>query len=216
MVALPLFILDTGGTAATVGLLSFIAFLPAMIIYPFAGVIGDRCNRKSIMIFTKFGSGLVILALTILAYLGYLSLSILMAGLVVISILNGLFDPATKGILPQLVESNSLSQANAVVSSIRTLSSLAGPVIGATLYVSFGITILLTINGICFFVSGFSDILIQYKHKKIESQTTFFDELTDGFKFIAKHKEIRNLCLFLLSRVTHLKSRNGIIGKSSG
>lgn len=198
MVALPLFILDSGGSAATVGLLSFTAFLPAMLIYPFAGVLGDRCNRKTIMILTKFGSGFVILFMTAFAYLGFLNLPLLLSGLVIVSILNGLFDPATKSILPQLVDGDNLSRANAAVSSLRMLSSLAGPVVGAALYVSFGITILLAINGICFVISGFSDMLIRYTHKSPEKQANFFDELADGFKFIFNHTEIRNLCFFML------------------
>jgi len=198
MVAMPLYILDIGGSAATIGLLSFTAFLPAMLIYPFAGVLGDRCNRKTIMILTKLGSGIVLLALTALAYWGFLNLPFLLSGLIAVSVLNGLFDPATKGILPQLVDADNLSQANSVASSLRMLSSLAGPVVGVTLYVSFGMTILFAINAICFLLSSCTDMLILYRHKKPEGQTKFFTELTDGFKFILNRTEIRNLCFFLL------------------
>jgi len=198
MVVMPLYILDIGGSAATVGLLSFTAFLPAMLIYPFAGVLGDRYNRKTIMIFTKLGSGIVLLTLTAFAYLGLLNLPLLLCGLIIVSILNGLFDPATKGILPQLVSTENLSQANSVASSLRMLSSLAGPVVGVTLYVSFGMTILFAINGICFLLSSCTDMLIHYSHKKPEKQTKFFAELIDGFKFILNLAQVRNLCFFLL------------------
>jgi len=198
MVAMPLYILDIGGSAASVGLLSFAAFLPSLIIYPFAGVIGDRCNRKTIMVITKLGSGATILTLTAFSYLSLLTLPLLLSGFVVVSVLNGLFDPASKGILPQLVHRDNLSRANSAVSSLRTLSSLAGPVIGATLYVTLGITVLFAINGICFFISGLCDILIRYNHKKQERDIGFFTELTDGFKFIASRAEIRGMCIFLL------------------
>lgn len=49
MMIMPLYIIDIGGTAATIGLFSFISFLPTLLIYHFAGVIGDRINRKTIM-----------------------------------------------------------------------------------------------------------------------------------------------------------------------
>jgi len=49
-VVMPLYIIDIGGSAATVGLFTFLALIPALVIYPFAGVFGDRLNRKSIMI----------------------------------------------------------------------------------------------------------------------------------------------------------------------
>ena len=46
-VVMPLYIIDAGGSAATVGLFTFLSLVPALIIYPFAGVFGDRHNRKS-------------------------------------------------------------------------------------------------------------------------------------------------------------------------
>ena len=61
MAVIPLFILDSGGSAATIGLFSFFALVPAHIVYPFAGVLGDRQNRKTIMGLTDFASGAVIL-----------------------------------------------------------------------------------------------------------------------------------------------------------
>jgi len=43
---LPLFIIDIGGSATTIGLSAFLSLMPIIIVYPFAGVMGDRLNRK--------------------------------------------------------------------------------------------------------------------------------------------------------------------------
>jgi len=42
MVIIPLYIIDIGGSAATVGLFSFLALMPTLLVYPLAGVFGDR------------------------------------------------------------------------------------------------------------------------------------------------------------------------------
>ncbi|SNT11190.1 Major Facilitator Superfamily protein [Anaerovirgula multivorans] len=130
MMIMPLYIIDVGGSAATIGLFSFLSLLPALIIYPFAGVIGDRMNRKMIMVVTDIISAGVILALGLISYLGFMRISILLIVQAVISLLNGLFEPATRGMLPQLVDKEELTQSNSTVASMRSISIMLGPVMG--------------------------------------------------------------------------------------
>jgi len=201
MVIIPLYIIDVGGSAATVGLFSFLALMPALLVYPFAGVLGDRLNRKTIMVASDFASAGIILGLAFTSYLGKMSLTLLLAVQVIVSLLNGLFDPATKGMLPQLVEYDKLTQANSAVASIRTLSAMLGPVIGVALYTNLGITALFFINGISFLLSAGSEMLITYKHFRREvgaGITGIVTDLSEGVKFILANKVIRKLCVFFL------------------
>lgn len=201
MVVIPLYIIDMGGSAATVGLFSFLALMPALLVYPLAGVLGDRLNRKTIMVATDFASAGVILGLALVSGLGKMSLTLLLLVQVIVSLLNGLFDPATKGMLPQLVEQDKLTQANSAVASLRTLSSLLGPVIGAVLYAKLGITVLFFINGISFLLSATSEMLIKYKHSRREAGEGIqgiVADLSEGLKFILDNKVIRKLCVFFL------------------
>ena len=201
MVIIPLYILDVGGSAATVGLFSFLALMPTLLVYPFAGVLGDMLNRKTIMVATDFTSAGVILGLAFTSYLGKMSLSLLLMVQVVVSLLNGLFDPATKGMLPQLVEEDKLTRANSAVASLRTLSALLGPVIGTALYTSLGITVLFLINGLSFLLSAGSEMLIGYKHPRREMGAGLpgiLTDLTEGIKFILDSKVIRKLCVYFL------------------
>ncbi len=50
LIVIPLYILDTGDSAATAGLFTFLSIAPALLIYPMAGVLGDRWNRKTFII----------------------------------------------------------------------------------------------------------------------------------------------------------------------
>jgi MFS family permease len=201
MVVMPLYIIDNGGSGATVGLFSFLSLVPALLVYPFAGVLGDRMNRKKIMVLTDFGSAGAILGLAILSYFGRMNLSLLLIVQIVISLLNGLFDPATKGMLPKLVKQDELNWVNSQVASLRGVSVLLGPVIGTALYAHIGITILLFINGISFLLSGISEMLIRYKHIKRESAEGLpgiAGDLIEGIRFVMANKIIAKLCCFLL------------------
>lgn len=198
-VVMPLYIIDIGGSAATVGLFTFLALIPALVIYPFAGVFGDRLNRKYIMIGADLLSGGVILALAACSHLGKMNLALLLSVQVISSLLYGFFDPASKGMLPQLIEGEKLIRANSTVASLRTLTGVLSPVIGTVLYVKLGITVLFLINGISFLISGVCEVFIKYKHVKRELVTGsagFAADLSDGARFILRNKTISRMCIF--------------------
>ena len=201
MMIMPLYIIDAGGSAATIGLFSFFSLLPAVIVYPFAGVLGDRISRKKIMVITDLISAGVILGLSLLSYWGMMKISLLLSAQVIISLLNGLFEPATRGMMPQLVDKDELTRSNSTVTSMRSASVLIGPVIGAAIYAKFGITIVLFINGISFLLSGTSEMMICYTHVKreaTEGMRGIIEDLLEGIKFVSSHNIIRKLCYFLL------------------
>ena len=201
MMIMPLYIIDIGGSAATIGIFSFLSLIPALLIYPFAGVIGDRMNRKRIMVATDLISAGVILGLGLLSHWGAMRLYLLLTVQVIISLMNGLFEPATRGMLPQLVDREELTRHNSTVASARSASVLLGPVIGAALYANFGVTMVFFVNGISFLLSGTSEIMIRYTHikqKATEGVKGIMDDLLEGVKFVLQNHLIRKLSYFLL------------------
>jgi len=201
MMIMPLYIIDIGGTAATIGLFSFISFLPTLLIYPFSGVLGDRINRKTIMVVTDFISAVTIMLLAILAYLDRIQIPILLAAQVIIVLMNGIFEPATRGMLPKLVDKEEATRSNAIVSSMRSASIMIGPVIGTALYAKFGIKMVFLINGCSFFLSAVSEMMIEYKHTNSKAESDkmgIFQDILEGLKFIKSNKIISLLCLFYL------------------
>ena len=198
---IPLYIIDIGGSAATIGLFSFLSLIPILLIYPFAGVAGDRLNRKIIMVATDLANGLIVLGLAFVAYSGRMSLTLLFTVQVLTSLLYGFFDPATKGMLPQVVPKEELTKANSTVASLRIFSSLLSPVIGAAVYASQGIEVLFLINGISFLLSAGSEMLIRYKHIKrdlVGGVSGLARDLSEGVRFVLGNKIIGKLCVFSL------------------
>lgn len=198
---MPLYIIDIGGSAATLGLFSFLSLLPTLLIAPFAGVIGDRLNRKTIMVLTDLVSSVVILSLAALSYFDMLGLPLLMTVQVTISLLNGMFESATRGMLPKLVNQDELTRSNSIVSSFKSVSFMLGPVLGSILYSNFGITLIFLVNGISFLLSAISETKIRYDHVKREIRvgiSGIFSDLFEGYNYIIKDKIIRKLSFFFL------------------
>lgn len=197
MVIMPLYILDSGGTAATIGLFSFLALVPTLIVYPFSGVLADRVDRKKIMVLADVISGVVALTLAYLSFTGQLSMVKIMIGQAMLGALYGFFDPATKGMIPCLAEKESLNKVNSSFASLRILSGLLAGYFGVSIYATMGISSLFLINGISFLISAFTETFIQYKHKKKEITSGIngvLRDLKEGITFIYTHKVIGLLC----------------------
>lgn len=74
------------------------------------------------MVVTAFISAVTIILLAMLAYLDMVHIHILLVTQVIVVLMNGMFEPATIGMLPKLVDKEEATRSNAMVSSMRTAS----------------------------------------------------------------------------------------------
>ena len=75
--AIPLYILDLTGSGVMMGTFSVVTMLPRILFGPIAGVLGDRFNRKYIMIYMDFARGAAIILMAYLSDVGVLNLALL-------------------------------------------------------------------------------------------------------------------------------------------
>jgi len=199
-IAIPLFILDLTGSGTVMGTFMIITMAPRLILYPVAGVVGDRVNRKLIMVWTDFGRGAVILLLAFLAAQNYITISVLFVAQFVVSLMNALFGPATMAMLPDIVEEEDLTRANSIIGSINSLSMIVGPALGGIIYAVGGIKVAFLINGISFVGSGVSEFFIKYeqKTKKFEKVREVITDLREGLSFVKAHRGLLTLLVFAL------------------
>lgn len=199
LLIMPLYIIDIGGSAKTIGIFSFLYILPILIIFPFGGVIGDKLNRKKIMVSADVLSGIFVLILAYLSYIDRLNIGVLLIFQVFVSSFYGFFDPATKGILPQIVAKDKLSHANSLLASFRIIAGMIAPLIAVGLFTQFGITTLFIINGVSFLVSALSEMFIEYQHKLVKVELSInnvIGDLKEGIRFIKNTKVILSMCIF--------------------
>ncbi|KPU62246.1 MFS transporter, partial [Thermococcus sp. EP1] len=199
-VALPLFILDLTGSGTIMGTFMIISMLPRLLLYPIAGVLGDRINRKWIMVWMDFGRGVVILILALLALRNLVTIPVLFVVQFVISIMNALFGPATSAMLPDIVEKDELMRANSILMSLNSTAYIVGPALGGIIYGIGGIMAAFLINGISFIASGISELFIKYeqKVKNITNVGEIVEGLKEGLMYIKTQRGILTLMSFAL------------------
>lgn len=187
-------------SALLMGTITFISYLPMLIISPFAGVLIDRVDkcRAIIVLQTLFLVQAFILA--ILAITGIIQVW----HIVVLSILVGLIStidmPLRQAFVVNLVDRNEdLGNAISLNSSSFNLARLIGPAIAGILIAKFN-------EGICFFINSLSYIAvigmlfalkISHKGNKTKTKANVLTELKEGIKYSFGSTPIRTTLIYL-------------------
>lgn len=131
--ALPVHLLEATGSAAVLGVVSGLAFLPMALMAPVGGIIADRVNKRNIMVFLDFFTCVSIVMFLLL----YGKMDLVVMVLILLFLLYGIsgaYQPSVQASIPVLVDEERVMQANAIVNMVSSLSGLLGPALGGAAY----------------------------------------------------------------------------------
>lgn len=134
LLAVPLIAaLTLQATPWQMGLVSAAGGAPILLVGLFAGVWVDRVRRRPVMIATDVGRAALLLVIPLAAVAGVLRIEILYAVLFLTGALSVLFDVAHMSMLPSLVASDRVVEANSKLQSTTAAAQVAGPSVGGVL-----------------------------------------------------------------------------------
>jgi MFS family permease len=187
----------TGSTYFT-GLVGFLQSIPHLVLAPFAGVLGDRVNRRSLLITVLSLLALQSTALAILSYTGHINAPLL-AGLAFIAgVCNAFETPTRQSIFVQLLDKREdLPNAIALNSMLMNGTRLVGPSIG-------GLIIALSNETVCFALNAISYSAVLYALKGVvvaprpaRVPTPPLADLAEGWRYAMGHLPVRRMLLTL-------------------
>jgi DHA3 family tetracycline resistance protein-like MFS transporter len=158
------------------------------------GVLSDRLERCKLMVLADIMRGVAIGAMGVLSIAGVLQLWHVVALMAVYGAGNALFSPAFDALVPDVVPSDILTQANAVDQFVRPAAlRLIGPAISGWLVTVLGIGPAILINACTFIISIVLVLflnryqLISRHHEPDEPRTNVIADLKEGFWFVRHH-----------------------------
>jgi MFS family permease len=183
------------------GTVGFAGQIPTFLLAPLAGVIVDRMDRRTLLVWTQ---SLAMVQSLVLAWLT-LTHRITIAEILALSVMQGLvnaFDmPGRQSFMVKMVEDKAdLSNAIAINSSMVNVARLIGPSLA-------GMLIAATNEGWCFLTDGVSYIAVIASllmmrlpaAEKERATTTMLAQLREGWSYVASSAPIRTiLSLFAL------------------
>ncbi|MBT3198680.1 MAG: MFS transporter [Phycisphaerales bacterium] len=139
MVTLPFLILLIGGENASsnTGIVTFMYFLPFLIIGPFAGALVDRVRKKRLMLTADILRAGLIVTLPLAAMGGCLSWPLVGGVAFCLATVSSAFVPARDALLPILADRRSLTRVNAWFQMSNQMAMIVG---------SLSVALLLGIN----------------------------------------------------------------------
>ena len=199
---------DTG-TITQFALTILFMYLPKVIISPLAGVLVDRWNRRSAMIMSDLGTGLVTIALLSLVWSDNLAIWHIYLALIVASSLNAFQQPAYTAAIAQLVPSNNLSRANGMVQASFAIAKIAAPAIAGLLLNYFGLKTILSIDIVTFTVAAITLISVKFpdfkRYTKVKRKVVnqVITDAVAGWNYIVLRPGlVRLLCFIAISYFT--------------
>lgn len=118
------------------------------VVAPFAGLLGDRFDRRRVMVCSELGAA-VCFALLAFVHDPWHIVVLVVANAALVAP----FGPAIDAAVPNLVPSERLEWANALIGSARTMGQLVGPLAGGVLVAAVGPAPTFAANAVSFVVS---------------------------------------------------------------
>ena len=186
------------------GISGLAAYLPVTLFSPAAGIAADRFNRKWISIFSDLTMGAAALIYAALLLFFDLPVWTVLVMLCLRGIGSTFQQPAVQSMIPQLVPKDQLVKANGWIQLLNSGSFLLGPVIGASLYAVFPISVVLLsdVAGAILASAALAAVKIpKLKREKGEKQH-FISEIKEGILVFGEDKKLLHivtaqaLCMF--------------------
>jgi MFS family permease len=186
------------GGATAVGVIAALRWIAAGVVAPFAGVLGDRFDRRLVMISSDLvrGSLIVIAAVAISAGAPAIVVYVLS---IVITVSATPFRPAEAALTPSLSRTpEELTAANVVSSTIESLALFGGPALGGLLLAATSTVTVFIATAACHVWSAVLVSLVQSPTAAEEPQESpeeegIGGELLGGFRTIIRDSRLRLL-----------------------
>lgn len=201
---LGLYIFQKTGSAADMGLLTLLGFLPGLILKVPAGVLADKYDRRLLMMIGDGLSGLGVLFILICMLNGDAALWQIYLGTTVSSVFSALLEPSYTATITDLLTKEQYSKANGLVSIAGSSRYLFSPVIAGFLLAVSDIKLILIIDICTFFLTVVVAAVVRrgIKASTKNGSEPFFESMKEGWRTVSGNKGI--LILILVTSIITL------------
>lgn len=185
-------------SAFLLGVVGFLSSLPVFFLSLFGGVLADRMNKRTILIFTQIAFMVLALILAILTQARLITTT----QIIIIALLNGMvmaFDaPSRQAVIVDLVDRKNLLNAVALNSVAFNFSRIIGPVAAGILVSSIGMSGCFYINAVSFIPIIIVLSLIKVNNNlQSERGASAFGDLIAGLRTVKDNRMILILVIMV-------------------
>ena len=177
--AMSLMVLDISNSTFLYAIYIAMYTLPQLIVPIFSGAVLDRFSRKKTIYTLDSISAFLHVLLAILLGTGWFSFPVFAFYCFILGCIQSTYMVAYESFYPMLISEGNFQKAYSIASVLETISTVMIPV-SAFLYRRFGLSPLLAVNGLCFFLAAVMEVQIKADEEYIQKQKETVSSATYG------------------------------------
>jgi len=219
-VVLVLYLKRMTGSASILGVMELLAFLPCVLLGPFAGALVDRTSLKTVIVASYALRGLLMLLLFLFSSAYFLELKSIDIGIMRIEFtaafpltlyvlfgvtlclgsIDAAFNSAMYAVIPSILAPARVQKGNSLMQGASGALTTAGNALGGLFFSVFGAAPAFLLNGLSYLVAAGSCLFLSVGPKEAGARQPsagkhFMGEVKEGFDFILANKGLRNLTI---------------------
>jgi MFS family permease len=180
-VALAFAVIELGGSASQVGLVLAAGWAPLAVTVLAGGVVADRTSRRAVMVVADLVRIATQGTMAVLLVTGEAEIWMLAALAGVTGAATGFFNPASTGLLPEVVPADELQPANAMRATAVSGSEILGPILAGILVAAVGAGWAIAVDAATFAVSAVCLAMLRPPAREGQEPSSFLADLRDGW-----------------------------------
>jgi MFS family permease len=188
------------GSQASLGMVTFISFLPVLLLSLFMGVITDQFSRRNLIVLTQSWFMLLAGILAVLTWLDVVQYWQILLLSFLLGIGNALDMPARQAFVVEMVDDDKRDVMNAVSinSAMFNIARIVGPSIGGIVVAAFGETPAFALNSLSYVA-----VIIALLMMRVSSQTgrtsrsNPMEKMKVGFRYMGEQRTILGLVIMV-------------------
>lgn len=201
--AMSLYVLQLTGSATNFAISLILSTLPRILLSPFVGILADRGSKKLMVVGSDTVSGVIMFSILLLAGQNEISLMMVYASQLLLSLSLVFLDTAFSAANASIVAKENLLKLNSMNQTISAIIQVLAPVLGGLLFVAVDVKLFILINGISFLLSAFSECFIDFKmfsQLKVNTAQKFdmMADFKEGFSYLGKKPVMVSIMVYAL------------------
>lgn len=186
---IPILVLDLTKSAFLVSITYALDTVPYILFTPFAGVLGDKYRKKTLIVFGELICFLTAFGLLLLPYEAVYVYWLLLLGFL-ISTFSAIHHPIFQSILPELFDGATLIKVNGDIASIGSMTGIVAPAILGIAFGFLGNKQIALFVVMCYLLSVMAFITIKDNFVPTNKPWSLLSDLKEGLVYLKDKKEL--------------------------
>ncbi len=186
LVALNWHIYELTGSAAALGLIGLMRFIPILTFSLFGGAVADSFNRKKVLYVTGSSLALLAMLLSVITWHGNINPVYIYAITMISASVVSFEMPARHAFIPRLIPKEHLANGMSLNVIMWQTAQILGPAISGIIIAKLGVGWVYGLNSLSFLaiIYGLTVIKTSGSQEKSGRGALSFQAIIDGFKFV--------------------------------